>query len=77
MTCSEAETKNKANLVQADLMSCLCALACMAAFIMLGTGSKSQNGSTSGAGYIMFFCACCCCCSMLSAGSDLMRVSAC
>ena len=77
MTCSEAETKNKANLVQADLMSCLCALACMVAFIMLGTGSKAPNGSTSGAGYIMFFCACCCCCSMMSAGSDLMRVSAC
>lgn len=77
MTCSDAETKNKASLVQADVVSAMCAFACMALFVMLGTGSKSPNGSTSGAGFIMFFLACCCCCSMLSAMSDMLRVSAC
>jgi len=77
MTCSDAQKKNKAALIQSDLFSIFCTLACIALFIMLGTGSKSPNGSTSGAGYIMFFCACCCCCSCLSSAFNMSQVMAC
>lgn len=77
MSCSDAQKKNKATLIQSDLFSIFCTLACIALFIMLGNGSKGQNGSTSGAGYIMFFCAFCCCCSCLSSALDMNQVMAC
>ena len=77
MACSEAEKKNKANLIQADVMSALCAFACMAVFIMLGMNSKAPNGTTSGAGMIMFFFALCCCSSLASALQDMSRLSGC
>lgn len=77
MTCSDAQNKNKPALIQSDLFSILCTLACVALFIMLGTGSKSPNGSTSGAGYIMFFFALCCCCSCMSSMFNLSSTMAC
>lgn len=77
MTCSDAQKANKPALIQSDLFSIFCTLACVALFIMLGSGSKGMNGSTSGAGYIMFFCACCCCCSCLTSAMDLSQVMVC
>lgn len=77
MVCSEAQKKNQPALIQSDIFSILCTMACVGLFIMLGTGSKGANGSTSGAGYIMFFCACCCCCSCMSAAADMGQLMSC
>lgn len=72
MTCSDAQKANKPALIQSDLFSIFCTLACVALFIMLGSGSPG-----SGAGYIMFFFALCCCCSCLTSAMDMSQVMAC
>lgn len=69
MACSDAQKKNKPALIQSDIFSILCTMACVVLFML--------NVSNSFAGYFMLLFAICCCCSCLSSAMDLNQVMAC